>query len=142
MLITKVTQNIYRGPSPMYRQEFKFLEDQGFTQILDLQSHEDGVIWRTQLAGQFSMVNINIPMSEILPPTKEQLDKTYQILTSNPPLGFKIYVHCRTGVDRTGMVIANFRIKAQGWSVDSAIAEMKDRGMHWWYYWWAWNLER
>lgn len=34
-------------------------------------------------------------------------------------------VHCQHGSDRTGMMIAIYRIAIEGWSKDDAIAEMK-----------------
>lgn len=36
-----------------------------------------------------------------------------------------VYVHCEKGADRTGLIIALYRIK-QGWTVDAARDEMND----------------
>lgn len=46
------------------------------------------------------------------------------------------FVHCFHGADRTGAVIAIYRIILQNWDKDRAIAEMKLKGFHWWH----WNL--
>ena len=43
-----------------------------------------------------------------------------------------IYVHCRQGVDRTGMMVAIYRIVVQDWTKKRAIAEMKMRGFNKW----------
>ena len=43
------------------------------------------------------------------------------------------FVHCFHGADRTGAVIAIYRIILQNWDKDSAIAEMKLKGLHWWH---------
>ncbi len=43
------------------------------------------------------------------------------------------FVHCFHGADRTGAVIAIYRIILQNWDKDSAIAEMKVKGLHWWH---------
>jgi hypothetical protein len=34
-------------------------------------------------------------------------------------------VHCREGVDRTGVMVAVYRVAIDGWSTDQAIDEMK-----------------
>jgi protein tyrosine/serine phosphatase len=39
-----------------------------------------------------------------------------------------ILVHCRYGADRTGAVIAAYRVVMQGWSKDDAIDEMVNGG--------------
>ena len=43
------------------------------------------------------------------------------------------FVHCFHGADRTGAVIAIYRIILQNWDKDRAIAEMKVKGLHWWH---------
>ena len=39
-----------------------------------------------------------------------------------------VFVHCQAGKDRTGLVVAVYRILVDGWSVDDAIAERKTFG--------------
>jgi len=39
-----------------------------------------------------------------------------------------VFVHCRHGADRTGMMCAIYRIAVQGWSKDEAIEEMTKGG--------------
>src|ERR1700733_852533 len=42
--------------------------------------------------------------------------------------GKKIFVHCRLGDDRTGMMVAAYRIAEEGWTADEAMKEMKSFG--------------
>ncbi len=42
-----------------------------------------------------------------------------------------VYVHCLDGLDRTGVVIAAYRVLMQGVSADAAIAEMARYGTPW-----------
>jgi hypothetical protein len=37
----------------------------------------------------------------------------------------KIFVHCRLGDDRTGMMIASYRMGVQGWTAEEAMKEMQ-----------------
>ena len=41
-----------------------------------------------------------------------------------------LFVHCGGGHDRTGMMVAVYRIVIQEWTKEQAIAEMKDFGFH------------
>jgi protein tyrosine phosphatase (PTP) superfamily phosphohydrolase (DUF442 family) len=36
------------------------------------------------------------------------------------------FVHCQHGADRTGMMVALYRVAVQGWSKDEALREMTD----------------
>jgi Dual specificity phosphatase, catalytic domain len=42
--------------------------------------------------------------------------------------GRKIFVHCRLGDDRAGMMIAAYRIAEEGWTAEEAMQEMKAYG--------------
>jgi protein-tyrosine phosphatase len=47
--------------------------------------------------------------------------------------GKKVFVHCRLGDDRTGMMIAAYRMGQQGWTAKEAMEEMHEfgyRGIH------------
>jgi protein tyrosine/serine phosphatase len=48
------------------------------------------------------------------------------LLRENP--GRKIFVHCRLGDDRTGMMIASYRMAQEGWSAEKAEKEMEKFG--------------
>lgn len=42
-----------------------------------------------------------------------------------------VLVHCHKGADRSGVVVACYRIRHDGWSSDRAISEMKKYGASW-----------
>jgi protein tyrosine phosphatase (PTP) superfamily phosphohydrolase (DUF442 family) len=41
-----------------------------------------------------------------------------------------VLVHCQEGRDRTGLVVAAYRVALQGWSREAAVAEMRAHGNH------------
>ena len=41
-----------------------------------------------------------------------------------------VFVHCALGSDRTGTMMALYRIEADGWTNDEAIREMERFGFH------------
>lgn len=53
-----------------------------------------------------------------------------------------VFVHCRRGADRTGTLIAMYRIARQGWSAQAAYDEARSIGMRWWHFPVKGQLER
>jgi protein tyrosine/serine phosphatase len=45
-----------------------------------------------------------------------------------------VFVHCRRGADRTGTLVAMYRIARQGWTAKAAYDEARSIGMRWWYF--------
>jgi tyrosine-protein phosphatase SIW14 len=52
--------------------------------------------------------------------------KFLKVLRENPDK--KVFVHCRLGDDRTGMMIAAYRMADQGWTAEEAMREMQAFG--------------
>lgn len=44
-----------------------------------------------------------------------------------------VFVHCRRGTDRTGALVAIYRIARNGWDTARALKEANERGMRPWY---------
>jgi len=59
-------------------------------------------------------------------PHDEVFARFLKILQENE--GKKFFVHCRLGDDRTGMMVAAYRMAEEGWSADEAMKEMKSFG--------------
>ena len=55
-------------------------------------------------------------------PKDRQVAEFLKVVRANPDK--KIFVHCRLGVDRTGLMIASYRIAEQGWTAARAHREM------------------
>lgn len=43
----------------------------------------------------------------------------------------KILIHCRHGRERTGLIVALYRMYCQSWSMEAAYREMVDEGCRW-----------
>jgi protein tyrosine phosphatase (PTP) superfamily phosphohydrolase (DUF442 family) len=50
------------------------------------------------------------------------------------PANGPVFLHCRRGADRTGTMVALYRITRQGWTVQAAYDEARAIGMRWWHY--------
>ena len=59
-------------------------------------------------------------------PHDEVFASFLRVVRKNP--GKKIFVHCRLGDDRTGMMVAAYRMADEGWTADEAMTEMQHFG--------------
>jgi protein-tyrosine phosphatase len=69
----------------------------------------------------------NVPMKGVVAPTKEQIARVLALLDSQD----LVFIHCKRGADRTGAVIACYRIAHDRWERKQALNEAKSLGMAW-----------
>ena len=72
---------------------------------------------------------ISVPMKGMSAPSPADVAKVLNIL--NDSAAGPVFVHCRRGADRTGTVLACYRIAHDGWENRKALAEAKSFGMSW-----------
>ncbi|GAK57938.1 protein tyrosine/serine phosphatase [Candidatus Vecturithrix granuli] len=120
----KVSEDLYRGAQPT-TQGFQELHKMGMKTVVNLRSrHSD-----QDKLGNIDLTYIEIPMNA-WHPEDEDVVKFLQVTTD--PEKVPVFVHCQHGADRTGVIVASYRVIVQGWSKDEAIAEMMegDFGFH------------
>ena len=61
-------------------------------------------------------------------PSYDQITQLLGILSQDAG---PIFIHCRRGADRTGTVIACYRVAREHWSNEKALAEAKQYGISW-----------
>ena len=116
----RVSGDLYRGdqPSP---EGMRNLKNLGIKTIINLRSfHSD----RDEIGGT-GLAYEHIYMKAWHPEEKEVV-RFLKIVTD--PRRAPVLVHCQHGADRTGTVIAVYRIAVQGWSKAEAIREMTGGG--------------
>jgi protein tyrosine/serine phosphatase len=114
----KVTEGLYRGAQPS-REGLANLAGMGVKTVINLRAfHGD------DLKG-LSLREIRVPM-HAWNPESEDVVRVMKILSDDS--GGPYLVHCQHGADRTGMIIAVYRMVIQGWPRDEAIREMTDGG--------------
>ncbi len=141
MIVTKVEDGIFRGPSPASDADYGTLAKLGIKYVLDLQTGAgwlgDGSPLEESWRGDWFGIRVYPhPLGAILPPTKTELDEAMKFMRHYQPC----FIHCKQGVDRTGMVVAHYRIENKDWDKPKAIAEMDAAGFHKRYFWWKWFL--
>ncbi len=137
----KVDEGIFRGPQPVTIEDWQTLAKLGIKATLNLESGShllaDGEPLREMFQAEaYGIRVIAHPLGEIFPPTQGELRLAYRAICSFKP----IYVHCKKGVDRTGMVIGDYQATIGICDKPEAIKRMKKAGMHFWFYWWTWFL--
>lgn len=137
-----VHSNLYRGPRP---KSLKQLKDAGIVCVISLQSGVFEVLKTDEYElidwPRSGIAHYDIGQNDITPPTPADVNAVLKIITDWLPHG-KVYIHCLAGVDRTGFMVACYRMMIQAWPFDDAWKEMKEKGSHYWYRWWKLSLRK
>ena len=121
----QVTPTLYRGGQPSV-EGFRELAHTGVNIVVDTGRSERD----ESLVKNLGMVYISLPW--YCPFPKDEVFARFITLMRDNP-GKKIFVHCRLGDDRTGMMIASYRMTQEGWTAKEAMQEMHEfgyRGIH------------
>jgi tyrosine-protein phosphatase SIW14 len=116
----QVNQHVYRGAQPSAA-GIKYLATLGVKVVLDLRESGDRSIAEERMVSSAGMKYVNVPMSGLTAPTREQIAQTLALL-ENETAG-PVFVHCKRGADRTGAVIAAYRIDHDSWDNARALNE-------------------
>jgi tyrosine-protein phosphatase SIW14 len=119
----QVTPMLSRGGQPD-QEGFEALRKMGIDIVVDTRSNRS---LQSSEAKQVNKLGMKyVPLSWHCPfPHDEVFAKFLKLMRDNPDK--KVFVHCRLGDDRTGMMIAAYRM-AEGWNADDAMLEMKAFG--------------
>jgi tyrosine-protein phosphatase SIW14 len=119
----QVTPMLSRGGQPD-QEGFEELKKMGIDIVVDTRSNRSNQSSEAKQVNKLGMKYV--PLSWHCPfPHDEVFAKFLKLMRENPDK--KVFVHCRLGDDRTGMMIAAYRM-AEGWSADDAMLEMKAFG--------------
>jgi tyrosine-protein phosphatase SIW14 len=115
----QVSDTYYRGAEPDAG-NFAEMAKLGIKTVIDLQ--KDGNDEEAASVERAGMRYLQIPMSTHVPPTPGQIAQFLAVV--NDPAKQPVYVHCREGRHRTGVMTAVYRM-TNGWTADQAFKEMK-----------------
>ena len=123
----KVDDHVYRGAQPT-NSGFKGLAERGIKTVVDLRDiGEHSQADEQKVVTDLGMRYVSIPMQGMSTPKNDQVAAVLALfndVTSGP-----VFVHCKRGADRTGTVIAVYRISHDGWENKRALSEAKSYGM-------------
>lgn len=122
----KVDEHVYRGAQPT-DEGFRYLAKLGVKTVIDLRGAGEGRRNEESVVTAAGMKYINIPMTGLTPPSEAEITKILGMLEDGAT--GPIFVHCQRGADRTGAVIASYRIDHDGWDNTRALKEAMSNGM-------------
>jgi tyrosine-protein phosphatase SIW14 len=120
----QVDATVWRGAAPS-DVALKELSTAGVERVIDLRESGKATYHEAQVAKSLHMLYVNVPFPPMSAPTAQQVQTVITLLNS----GGKTFVHCRRGKDRTGVVIACYRMQHDGWSHQQALDEAIRFGM-------------
>jgi protein tyrosine phosphatase (PTP) superfamily phosphohydrolase (DUF442 family) len=122
--VGRVAPGIFRGAQPE-PEGYTTLKTMGVRTVINLRArHGEGEA--VEAAG---MRYVEIPMSFLTKADPAVVRKALSVMTD--PANQPVFVHCSAGTDRTGVVVAVYRMEVDGWSKAEAEAEMEAFGFHW-----------
>ena len=120
---------MYRGGQPTPT-GFQSLAQLGVKTVIDLRRvNEHSTTSEAQVVEADGMHYINVPLSGVAAPPDSDVSKVLALLGAGAE--GPVFVHCRRGADRTGTIIACYRIEHDGWRNGQALKEAKSFGMNW-----------
>lgn len=128
---TPIVPNLHRVDAKLLRggqataKGFKALKAKGVSTVVNLRPEAN---WEAPILDRLGLKEVYLPLDPLGAPTNAQATSFLKAVTD--PANGKVFVHCQHGADRTGAMVAAYRIAKQGWTADQAITEMKAAGFH------------
>ena len=122
----QVNSQLYRGGEPT-QVGLEELAALGIKVDIDLREQSSQTDLEKQTAEHLGMQYINIPFKPFTAPTNAEVENVLSLLMNGGTQ--PTFLHCRRGKDRTGTVVACYRIQHDGWDNKRALDEAKSYGM-------------
>jgi protein tyrosine/serine phosphatase len=124
-----VDARLYRGGQPRAG-GLRRLAALGVKTVVNLRDDDARASEEEREARSLGMRYFNVPLSRAHRPDAGQIDGLFALIDAagNQP----VFVHCKRGSDRTGALVAAYRITHDGWTAESALAEAERYGMGFW----------
>jgi protein tyrosine phosphatase (PTP) superfamily phosphohydrolase (DUF442 family) len=120
----RVNGRLYRGGQPT-AEGFQSLGRLGVNIVASFTLRTDAaaVAAEQRAVEALGMRFVALPWSSTTTPSMETVAGFLRVVRENPEA--RIFVHCKAGSDRTGVMVAVYRIAVDHWTTAGAIAEMQ-----------------
>ena len=120
----QVSPALFRGGQPT-QQGIKTLAEYHVKTVINLRG--DGDSQEAQWVRDAGMTYLHLPLdAETVTP--QDAERFLELLAQAPA---PVFVHCHVGRDRTGMAVAAYRLREQGWTQQEAVNDLIDHGHFW-----------
>ncbi len=121
--IHEIAPGVYYGPIPKTDSDFRQLQGLGVKTVVELRKFMHRKSAREEgLVSAYGMVHRLVPMG--FEPSRDGTPEL-ALEIMHDPAQQPVYVHCMLGRDRTGVVVALYRVRYLGWSPEAAYAEFE-----------------
>jgi tyrosine-protein phosphatase SIW14 len=122
----QVNDHIYRGAQPT-PEGIRSLAKRGVRAIIDLRGSGEQAELERKEVESLGMKFYNVPMAPLSAPSEATVAKALGLL--DDAQNWPVFIHCKHGNDRTGTVVACYRMTTEHWSNKRAFAEAEDHGL-------------
>jgi protein tyrosine phosphatase (PTP) superfamily phosphohydrolase (DUF442 family) len=112
-----VTPNLFRGGQPDL-QALALLKKLGVKTIINLRTEDELIAQEGKQAKGLGMRYVSIPLEVFVEPTEDQVKKFLKAVKD--PVNQPVYVHCMQGQDRTGTMVAVYKVDQMNWDATRA----------------------
>ncbi len=121
----KVNDGLFRGAQPDSA-SISNLARLSVKTIINLRMPDEGWKDEESQARAHGILYTNLPLHPLGKPTDEQVRKVLSLIQTLPG---PVFIHCQHGCDRTGTIIACYRIARDHWSYDESMREAERYGL-------------
>lgn len=112
----QLNDSIYRSAQPS-RKSITYLSSTGIKSVLNLRTiHSDEALLHSSIIKNYS---VKMAANDF---TDAEIIQSLLVIKNSPK---PLLIHCRYGSDRTGVVIAMYRIIFENWTKERALAELE-----------------
>ena len=124
----QVNPQLYRGGQPRDA-GLRKLKDLGVKTIVNLRGEDAHTRAESEEAHSLGLRYYSISLPGFSRPKDDEVGSVLGII--NDPENQPIFIHCHHGKDRTGTIVACYRISHDGWTAEQAKDEAQRYGLGW-----------
>lgn len=128
----QVNENFYRGGQPTI-EGIKQLAKLGIKTVINFRDPDGKVRREKEISESLGMKFFNPHLSNWFKSKDSDILKILEIIQT--PDNQPVFIHCKRGADRTGTVVALYRMIYENWTAKEANKEAKLLGLGWWQVW-------
>ena len=122
----QVSERLFRGGQPREGGVSK-LRELGIHTVINLRGASDRTRAEEAEVRASGLNYFNVALPNWARPQDSRVARIFEVIDA--PESGRVFVHCKDGVDRTGLIVALYRMTHDGWSSNQALAEAEREGM-------------